>query len=181
MPLGAAGSETPGLNSNASQKRSRKLGFISKVSNCPFPVPTLPDNPSNPLTTSLITYTPPLSSTTDAIIYNRTKDHSGPTGQWFNELLSTTPWFADVVPNFKVLPQSSLPTFADSGTSFTSVCINTAVYLPYLVSQCLANGVVLKRAILNHINDASSLHHSGKKADVIVNCTGLLASKLGGE
>jgi D-amino-acid oxidase len=39
---------------------------------------------------------------------------------------------------------------------------------------------VLKRAILGHISEASRHHHSGEKADVIVNCTGLLASKLGG-
>jgi len=68
----------------------------------------------------------------------------------------------------------------DSGSVFTSVCINTAIYLPYLVSQCLAQGVTLRRAILSHISEAAGLHHSGKKADLIVNCTGLLASKLGG-
>ena len=28
--------------------------------------------------------------------------------------------------------------------------------------------------------DAASMHHSGKKADVVVNCTGLSALKLGG-
>ena len=73
-----------------------------------------------------------------------------------------------------------MPAGADSGTAFTSVCINTAIYLPYLVSQCLANGVVLKRAVISHISEAAMFHQSGKKADLIVNCTGLLASKLGG-
>jgi len=38
----------------------------------------------------------------------------------------------------------------------------------------------VKRGILSHISEAASMHHSGSKADVIVNCTGLLASKLGG-
>lgn len=115
----------------------------------------------------------------EALIYNRNKDHEGPTGQWFNELLSTTPWFKDTVPNFRILPKP-YPSGIDSGTAFTSVCINTAVYLPYLVSQCLSNGVVFKRCILTHISEAANFHHSGQKADVIVNCTGLLASKLGG-
>ena len=94
--------------------------------------------------------------------------------------MSTTPWFKDLVPNFRVLEKKDLAPGADSGTAFTSVCINTAIYLPYLVGQCLSRGTVFKRSVLNHICDAASLHHSGEKADVIVNCTGLLASKLGG-
>ena len=94
--------------------------------------------------------------------------------------MSTDPWFKDVVPDFRILPKKQLPPGSDSGTAFTSVCINTAIYLPYLVSQCLKNGVVLKREILAHISDAAVLHHSGATADVIINCTGLLASRLGG-
>lgn len=88
-------------------------------------------------------------------------------------------WFADTVPNFRVLPKSSIPPTVDSGTAFKSVCINTAIYLPYLASECLKNGVTIKRAVLDHINEAAALHASGM-ADVVVNCTGLLASKLGG-
>ena len=68
----------------------------------------------------------------------------------------------------------------DNATSFTSVCINTSIYLPWLVSQCLKAGVVFKRGIFKHINDAASVHDSGQKAHVIVNCTGLSSSKLGG-
>ncbi|KAM0313084.1 hypothetical protein ACHAO8_005724 [Botrytis cinerea] len=116
----------------------------------------------------------------DTVILNRDKDAQGTTGQWFNELLSTDPWFKNVVPDFRVLPQNEIPAGADSATAFTSVCINTAVYLSYLVGQCLKNGVVLQRSIISHISEAGNLHHSGRKADVIVNCTGLLASKLGG-
>ena len=67
-----------------------------------------------------------------------------------------------------------------SGISFTSVCINTAIYLPWLVSQCLKNGVVFRRAILRHISEAVDFEKSGKKADLIVNCTGLGSLKLGG-
>lgn len=40
-------------------------------------------------------------------------------------------------------------------------------------------GVIVKRGILSHIADAASLHASGN-ADIVVNCTGLLAAKLGG-
>lgn len=114
------------------------------------------------------------------MVLNRYKDAQVTTGKWFNELLSPNPWFKDVVPDFHVLPRDELPPGVDSATAFTSVCINTPVYLSYLVGQCLKNGVVLRRSIISHISEAADLHHSGNKADVIVNCTGLLASKLGG-
>ena len=79
---------------------------------------------------------------------------------------------------FRSLPKDSLGPGVDSATAFTSVCINTAIYLPWLVSQCLKNGVIFKRTVLKHISEAPSL--STQKADVVINCTGLMASKLGG-
>ncbi|KAL8701627.1 MAG: hypothetical protein Q9201_004812 [Fulgogasparrea decipioides] len=42
------------------------------------------------------------------------------------------------------------------------------------------NGVVFKRANLKHITEAAKINGSGKKANVVVNCTGLSAHKLGG-
>lgn len=68
------------------------------------------------------------------------------------------------------------------------MCINTALYLPWLVGQCRKYGVVFKRATLAHISEAAGLHHAAtannhNKEDsiiIIVNATGLLASKLGG-
>jgi D-amino-acid oxidase len=60
-----------------------------------------------------------------------------------------------------------------------SVCINTAVYLPWILGQCVKAGVIIKRGILSHISEAGGFHSSGY-ADVVVNCTGLLASTLGG-
>lgn len=68
----------------------------------------------------------------------------------------------------------------DGGTSFTSVCINTALYLPWLASQCLKLGVVIRRGIATHINDAATMHHTGKQADLVVNCSGLGSLRLGG-
>ena len=40
--------------------------------------------------------------------------------------------------------------------------------------------MTFKRAILSHISEAAQIHHSGEPADLIVNCTGLAAGKLGG-
>ncbi|TKA37330.1 hypothetical protein B0A49_12983, partial [Cryomyces minteri] len=101
----------------------------------------------------------------DTVVYRRAKDVGTATGDWFAELLREDAWFADVVPNFRILPKSALPPGVDGGTAFTSVCINTALYLPWLASQCLRHGVVLKRGVV---------------ADVVVNCTGLGARALGG-
>ena len=49
-----------------------------------------------------------------------------------------------------------------------------------MVSRCLESGVIFKRAVFDHISDASHVHHSGENANVIINCTGLSAGKLGG-
>ncbi|KAK2806461.1 hypothetical protein FQN50_005879 [Emmonsiellopsis sp. PD_5] len=114
------------------------------------------------------------------VMNTREKDANSVTGQWAAELSRKDPWFKNLFSDFRVLSKDELAPGIDSATSFTSVCINTAVYLPWLVSQCLDNGVVLKRAVFKHISDAAYAHHSGKKADLIVNCTGLSARKLGG-
>ncbi|KAK0390068.1 hypothetical protein NLU13_3641 [Sarocladium strictum] len=112
-------------------------------------------------------------------IKNRVKDAESATAEWFSELLSPTPWFKDVVPNFQSKPPPSAE--FSSITSFTSVCINTAIYLPYLVSQCLKNGVIFKRAVFTHISDATAkgVHPQGN-VDLVINCTGLAAATLGG-
>ncbi|KAI1612716.1 D-amino-acid oxidase [Exophiala viscosa] len=114
-------------------------------------------------------------------IHNRSKDVGTATAEWFAELLSPNPWFKEVVPSFRSIPKSELGPGIDSATDFTSVCINTAIYLPWLVSQCLKNGVIFKRASFNHISDAGRPDvHPAKKVDLVVNCTGLGAAKLGG-
>ncbi|KAJ5654139.1 hypothetical protein N7490_001142 [Penicillium lividum] len=116
----------------------------------------------------------------DSLIYNRKKDQESATGQWFSELVQPNPWYKDVVPDFETIPESQLAPGIDNAQKFTSVCINTAVYLPWLVGQCLKTGAVFKRAVLTHISEAANAHHSGQKADVVVNCTGLASKTLGG-
>ena len=81
---------------------------------------------------------------------------------------------------YRPIPKDQLPPGVESGDCFTSVCINTALYLPWLVSQCLKAGVVFKRKNFAHISDAANAHHSGKRAGLVVNCTGLSAGKIGG-
>ncbi|KAI9709593.1 MAG: hypothetical protein M1828_002401 [Chrysothrix sp. TS-e1954] len=116
----------------------------------------------------------------ETTLYNRVKDANSATGDWTKESMSANAWYKDVVPNFRVLSGDDLPDGMDTAICFTSVCINTAIYLPWLVSQCLKNGVVFRRGIVTHIADAVDLHHTGAKADLAVNCTGLSSLWLGG-
>ncbi|KAF3904595.1 hypothetical protein ABW21_db0203699 [Orbilia brochopaga] len=103
-----------------------------------------------------------------------------PVTGFMKELVAEDAWFKNVVPGFRVLGKHELPKGMASGTTFKSVCINTAVYLPYLLGQCLKHHVVFKRGVVKHVADAADLHSSGDKADLVVNCSGLLACKLGG-
>jgi D-amino-acid oxidase len=54
------------------------------------------------------------------------------------------------------------------------------MYLSWLVGRCASYGIVVKRGIVKHIADAAKLHHSGKAAHVVINCTGLSSATLGG-
>ena len=117
----------------------------------------------------------------DSRIYRRGKDRDTAVAQWQNTLLSDEPWFRGLVPGFRQLRADELLAVgADGGTAFTSVCINVAVFLPYLVSQCLARGGTFRRATVAHVCEAAGLHASGQRAAVVVNCSGLMACRLGG-
>ncbi|EPS40031.1 hypothetical protein H072_6130 [Dactylellina haptotyla CBS 200.50] len=103
-----------------------------------------------------------------------------PTPGFMEGLMSEDPWFKNLVHGFRVLEKPELPKDAVSGTAFKSVCINTAIYLPFLLSQCLRYRVAFRRGIVNHVADAANMHVAAKKADLVVNCSGLMACKLGG-
>jgi D-amino-acid oxidase len=82
---------------------------------------------------------------------------------------------------FRNIPPSDLPSDITSSTRFTSVCINTALYLPYLTSRCLANGIIFRRANFPHLltPHTNNIHPNGP-VDLIVNCTGLSSHSLPG-
>lgn len=89
---------------------------------------------------------------------------------------------------FKILCRSEVPEFADWGTFYRTIALDPSIYLHYLQSRCLSLGVSFRRATLDHIHDAFLLGHgpAGDNSpqtvatDIVVNCTGLLASRLGG-
>jgi glycine/D-amino acid oxidase-like deaminating enzyme len=116
-------------------------------------------------------------------IYRRQKDmeklrSSG--GTTFSNVFAENPWWRELVDDYRDLSTSEMPSGMASGCEFGSVCINPALYLPWLVGQCRANGVVFHRKVLTHVSELRSLGFCGFKPDIIVNATGLSAAKLGG-
>nr|POF17909.1 d-amino-acid oxidase [Quercus suber] len=97
---------------------------------------------------------------------------------WLDDLLlaKPEPWFKDPL-QLRQLSSTELPPNIDLGVELRSVCINTALYLPWLVSQCVLRGVTLDRGDVSHVAEAAGQYPA---TDVIVNCTGLSARCLGG-
>ncbi|OIW28787.1 nucleotide-binding domain-containing protein [Coniochaeta ligniaria NRRL 30616] len=97
-----------------------------------------------------------------------------------DSLFSPNPWYATLFDDYRKLADDELPDDIIAGCEFTSVCMNTAVYLPWLVGQCVTLGAVFRRTVLKHISEAAVMSHTGSKADIVINASGLLACRLGG-
>jgi D-amino-acid oxidase len=114
-------------------------------------------------------------------IARRKKDAEAAKSNTFPDaLFQEEPWYKELFEDFREQNPNEVTRGYDSGCEFTSVCINTAIYLPWLAGQCLKNGVVLKRASLTDISEAKKLSHTGNVPNIIVNATGLGSLKLGG-
>lgn len=98
-------------------------------------------------------------------------------------LFAEEPWYRTLFADYRRVPAAELPAGMAYGHEFGSVCINTPVYLAWLVGQCRRLGVEFKRASLGHIAEAPGLHHCHHKDHdevIVVNATGLMACRLGG-
>lgn len=112
-------------------------------------------------------------------VYRRQKDvESGATS--FDAMFIQNPWYSTLFPDFRELEEHELPEGVNSGCQFTGICINTAIYLGWLVGQCRRMGVVLRRGEVSHISELKDMHDSGNKAHIVINTSGLGALKLGG-
>jgi D-amino-acid oxidase len=112
-------------------------------------------------------------------IYRREVDiKSG--GSSFDSMFSPNPWFSRLFPDFRELEKHELPEGVFSGCEYTGICINVAVYLPWLVGQCRKRGVVFRRGTVSHIREVKEMHHSGEDAQIIINASGLGSKTLGG-
>ena len=82
---------------------------------------------------------------------------------------------------FRFLAKEELPDYADWGTFYRTLSLDPGIYLHHLQSRCLAAGATFHRAAVDHIRDTFAFTAAdGGRADVVVNCTGLWASTLGG-
>ncbi|KFH45148.1 D-amino-acid oxidase-like protein [Hapsidospora chrysogenum ATCC 11550] len=114
-------------------------------------------------------------------IVRRDKDISEPGKHSpLDPLFDTNPWYKDVLGGYRDLRADELTPGHQAGWEVDSLCINTAVYLPWLLGQCLKAGVVIRRGVLSHIREAKGMSHTGKPADIVVNATGLGSLRLGG-
>ncbi|KAF4461759.1 D-amino-acid oxidase [Fusarium albosuccineum] len=108
---------------------------------------------------------------------NKDKAHEA---SGFHGAFSPDPWFKSLFDDFRELDKSEVAAGYDAGYGFTTVCISTAIYLPWLLGQCARNGVIFRRARLSDISEAQHLSHTGRPPRFVVNCTGLGALRLGG-
>ncbi|KAJ7871319.1 hypothetical protein B0H13DRAFT_1634268 [Mycena leptocephala] len=106
--------------------------------------------------------------------------------QYFAEPIAN-PEVLQVMPDYKVLPSSTLPPNCAQGISFTTLTIDCPIYLNYLMSRFLAGGGSIVRGAVQHIAqvvEGGAGIFNGRKclsppAAVIV-CVGLGARTLGG-
>ncbi|KAJ6590474.1 D-amino-acid oxidase [Mycena vulgaris] len=92
-----------------------------------------------------------------------------------------------VMPDFKALSSSSLPPDSAAGISFTTLTIDSPVYLNFLLSRFLAAGGSIVRGAVQHIAEVvegGAGIFNGRKClsspSAVVVCVGLGARTLGG-
>ncbi len=82
---------------------------------------------------------------------------------------------------FRVLTEKELAHDSKCGVSFTTVTIDSPIYLNYLLSHFLALGGRVQRAFVQHISQViDGAFTSPRKPDAVVVCTGIGTRSLGG-
>ncbi|KAJ6590458.1 D-amino-acid oxidase [Mycena vulgaris] len=106
--------------------------------------------------------------------------------QYYTEPIAN-PEVLNVMPDFKALPSSSLPPDSAEGISFTTLTIDSPVYLNFLLSRFLAAGGSIVRGEVQHIAqvvEGGVGIFNGRKCisspSAVVVCVGLGARTLGG-
>ncbi|KAA1473001.1 FAD dependent oxidoreductase [Dentipellis sp. KUC8613] len=108
----------------------------------------------------------------------------------YNIVEDKTPDYLTFMPDFKRLPSESFASVpgALSATTFTTVNINTPVYLPWLLSRFLARGGTIIRGSVQHVSQIleggtrifTPSRRASQQVDALVVCAGLGARTLGG-
>ncbi|KAI5117888.1 hypothetical protein M0805_002279 [Coniferiporia weirii] len=87
----------------------------------------------------------------------------------------------EVMPDFKVLDNSELLPGSMSGVAFTTLTIDTPVYLPYLLALFRELGGRTQRSSVHHLAQlAEGAYTDGERPAALVVCAGIGARSLGG-
>lgn len=90
----------------------------------------------------------------------------------------------NVMPDYRVLDKSELRLNTTNGIAFTTLTIDTPLYLEYLLKKFTSAGGILQRSSVQHISQvidgAYSSSSLGQSPDAVVVCLGLGAFSLGG-
>lgn len=110
---------------------------------------------------------------------------------WEDKEGGETPWFKDLVPDFKVLHDKTnksqnvqIPGGFSKGIAFRSFITNAPNYLAWLSQECNKRGIPIVRHRLSALDQAYDLHglglsnEKGKKVDLVVNCSALGSRSL---
>ncbi|EKD12188.1 FAD dependent oxidoreductase [Drepanopeziza brunnea f. sp. 'multigermtubi' MB_m1] len=83
-------------------------------------------------------------------------------------------WYRDLMPDWRVLPASEIPSGLKTGVAYTAVAMNPQLLLPWLQETLVSRGVIFIRAEVTSFDEARSI----TKSEIIVNASGLGAGIL---
>jgi len=86
-------------------------------------------------------------------------------------------WYKTLMPGYRVIPKSELPSGCTHGVKYTSLSMNPQILLPWLKEQLVAKGVKFVRAEVKSFDEARAI----TKARLIVNASGVGAKTLAGD
>jgi glycine/D-amino acid oxidase-like deaminating enzyme len=89
----------------------------------------------------------------------------------------STAWYKDLMPNYRVIPASELPSGTTFGIKYTAIAMNPLILLPWLRKKLVAKNVKFIQAEIKSIDEARSL----TRATTIVNASGVGAKTLAGD
>ncbi|KAF5482882.1 D-amino-acid oxidase [Colletotrichum fructicola] len=82
-------------------------------------------------------------------------------------------WYANKLPDYRVLSKDELPSGASFGMAYKSVIITPSTYLAWVRNRLEATGVKFQRLNVNSLSDLRGMGH-----DLLINCTGVGARYL---
>ncbi|KAJ0271084.1 hypothetical protein CBS470a_013319, partial [Colletotrichum nupharicola] len=82
-------------------------------------------------------------------------------------------WYANKLPDYRVLSKDELPSGASFGMAYKSIIITPSTYLAWVRNRLEATGVKFQRLSVNSLSDLRGMGH-----DLLINCTGVGARYL---